>query len=91
MVINDWFVSPVFQAEYSPTNGIDNLPIELTGDNLSISVAIQNEKVIKGMRLYSTSDTNMTLLLEDYFASVDATWTEIQAIPSQSRIVGLEL
>ena len=58
MVINDWFVSPVFQAEYNPTSGIDNLPIEITGDNLSISVAIQNEKVIKGMRLYNTSDTN---------------------------------
>ena len=58
MVINDWFVSPVFQAEYNPTNGIDSLPIEIAGDNLAISVAIQNEKVIKGIRLYDTSGTN---------------------------------
>ena len=77
MALNDENESPVFQAEYNPTNGTENLLINITGDNISISVAIQNENVIKGIRLYSTIDTNQTLLHEDYFASVDATWTEI--------------
>ena len=58
MALNDGNDSPMFEAEYNPTNGTENLLINITGDNLSISVAIQNENVIKGIRLYSTSDTN---------------------------------
>ena len=58
MALNDGNESPVFLAEYNPTNGTENLVIDVPGDSLSISVAIQNENVIKGIRLYSTSGTN---------------------------------
>ena len=43
MALDDENQSPVFQAEYNPTNGTESLPIDITGDNLSISFAIQNE------------------------------------------------
>ena len=58
MALNDGNESPVFLAEYNSTNGTENLVIDVTGDSLSISVAIKNENVIKGIRFYSTSDTN---------------------------------
>ena len=43
MVLNDGNESPVFQADYNPTNGTVDLPIDISGESLSISVAIQNK------------------------------------------------
>ena len=88
MLLNDDNQSPQIYAQYNTTNGTENLLINVTSEIVSISVAIQNEQVIQGMRFYGT---NQTLMHEDYFAQIEATWTDIEAIPDLSRIIGFEV
>ena len=88
MLLDDDSQSPLIYAEYNTTNGTENLLINVTSEIVSISVGIQNEQVIRGVRFYGT---NQTLMHEDYFAQVEATWTDIETIPELSRIIGFEV
>ena len=87
MLLNDDSQSPQIYADYNTTNGTESLFINMTSEIVSISVAIQNEQLIQGLRFYGP---NQTLIHEDYFAQIEATWTDIEAIPDLSKIIGFE-
>ena len=55
MLLNDDSQSPQIYAQYNTTNGTENLLINVTSEIVSISIAIQNEQVIQGLRFYGTN------------------------------------
>ena len=55
MLLDDDSQSPLIYAEYNTTNGTENLLINVTSEIVSISVGIQNEQVIQGLRFYGAN------------------------------------